>query len=147
MSQKSVITVIIISVILGLAMVGYLKAVPGVENGKREDGRPQIDVTPKSFDFKEVEFGKVVNYSFKVKNLGNEILEIKKVATSCACTTAKVNQEKISPGKETELLVTYDTAAMGRSSHGTGEQERIIYVKSSDPITPQVEVMIYAYVK
>ena len=89
---------------------------------------------------------KVVEYIFKVKNTGNEALEIKKVATSCACTTAKIDKEKINPGKETNLLVVYNTGAMS-GSHAKGEQERIIYVRSNDSVNPQVEVMIYADVK
>lgn len=145
MNQKNIITVIIILAILGLAIVGYFKAVPGAKD--QTGSRPQIEITPKSFDFGEVEFGKIAEYVFKVKNLGSEILEIKRVATSCACTSAKVNKEKISPGQEAELLVSYDTAAMGSSSHGKGEQERIIYIKSNDPVNPQTEVMIYADVK
>lgn len=130
---------------MGLLIYGYSRATPGVKN--QTTPRPKIEITPKSFDFGNVSFGQVVNYTFKVKNLGNEILEIKKVATSCACATAKTDKEKIEPGQTTELLVTYDTAAMGRGPHGKGKQERIIYVKSNDPVNPQVEVMIYANVK
>lgn len=139
------LSLILVLIILGLAGYGYLKSVPGVEN--QAGNLPKIEISPKIFDFGEIEFGKVVEYGFKVKNSGNKILEIKRVATSCACTTAKIAKENISPGEETELLVSYDTAAMGRSSHGMGKQERIIYVKSNDPLNPQVTTMIYAYVK
>ncbi len=68
------------------------------------------------------------------------------MATSCGCTTAKVSKEKINPGEEIELQVSYDTGAMS-GDHARGEQERIIYIKSNDPINPQVEAMIYADVK
>lgn len=131
-------------VVLGLAVLGYFKATPSAEN--QTENLPRIEISPQDFDFGDIDYGQVVEYSFKIKNLGKEILEIKRVATSCACTTAKVTQEKISPGEETDLIVAYDTGAMG-GSHGEGKQERIIYVKSNDPINPQVEVMIYANVK
>lgn len=131
-------------IILGMAIFGYFKAIPAAEN--QTEARPKIEITPQFFDFKEVEYGQVVEHSFKVKNLGNEILEIKRVATSCACTTGKVVKEKLAPGEETELLVTYDTGAMS-GPHGKGRQERIIYIKSNDTINPQVEVMIYAYIR
>jgi hypothetical protein len=130
--------------ILGLAGYGYFKSMPGVKNPAMP--KPQIEIAPESFDFGDISFGQVVNYTFKVKNLGNEILEIKRVATSCPCATAKINKESFQPGEEGELLVTYDTAAMGRGSHGKGKQERIIYVKSNDPEKPQVEVTIRANV-
>lgn len=130
-------------IILGFAVFGYFKAVPGVQN---QENLPKIEIAPKTFDFGEINFGEVVNYSFKIKNLGKEVLEIKRVATSCACTTAKILKEKINPGEETELSVVYDSGAMG-SSHGKGRQERIIYVKSNDPVSPQLDVTIYATIK
>lgn len=143
--MKPKIVLILVILILGLAVFGYFKATPGVEN--QTENLPKIEITPSSFDFGTVEFGQVLNYSFLVKNRGKEILEIKRVATSCGCTTAKIAKEKISPGEEVELEVSYDTKAMGESSHGRGKQERIIYVKSNDPISPQAEVLIYAYVR
>ncbi len=142
--MKPKIWVFLILIILTLATYGYFKSIPGVKN--EAQSRAEIDISPSFFDFGEIEYGQVAEYTFLVKNLGEETLEIKKVATSCACTKAKISKENIKPGEITELLVTYDTGAMS-GAHAKGEQERIIYVKSSDPINPQVEVMIYANVK
>ena len=142
--MKLKIILILGLIILGTAVYGFFKATPGVGN---QQNLPKIEITPLSFDFGEIEFGKIVEYAFKVKNTGKEVLEIKRVATSCACTIAKVNKETLEPGQETELTVKYDTAAMGDGPHGRGKQERIIYVKSSDPLKPQTEVMIYANVQ
>ena len=144
MSSKIKFFLILGVIIFGLAIFGYFKAIPGVKN--QTENLPKIEITPKVFDFGEINYGQIVKYNFKVKNIGTEILEIKRVATSCACASAKIAKEKIEPGEEVELLVTYDSGAMG-SSHGKGRQERIIYVKSNDPINPQAEVMIYATVK
>ena len=131
-------------VIIGLAVLGYLKAVPGVEN--QTDSRPQIEITPKSFDFKEIKYGSIVEHTFKIKNLGKGTLEIKRVATSCACTSAEVEKEIIEANQEVDLKVRYNTGLMS-GSHAKGDQERIIYIKSNDPVNPQVEVTIHAYVK
>lgn len=144
MKLKLLFLIILVSITIGLAAYGYFKAIPGVEN--QTENLPKIEITPRSFDFGEVNYGQVVEYSFKVKNTGNEILEIKRVATSCACATAKIDKEKINPGEEVELLVTYDTGAMG-GAHGKGRQERIIYIRSNDLKNPQMEVIIYALVK
>ncbi len=144
MKSKTLFLFFLVLIIIGLAIYGYFKAIPGLEN--HEGNLPKIEITPISFDFGEIEYGQVVEYTFKVKNTGLEVLEIRRVATSCACTTAKIVQEKINPGEEAELLVTYDTGAMS-GPHGKGEQERIIYVKTNDPINPQIEAMIYANVK
>lgn len=145
MSQKSILIIIVIIAIFGLAIISYFRAIPGVEN--QTDNRPQIEVTPPTFDFNEIEYGSIAKHTFKIKNLGNETLEIKKVATSCACTSAEVGKKILEPNEETGLNVTYNTGLMGDSPHAKGEQERIIYIKSNDPVNPQVEVMIYANVK
>lgn len=144
MNQKSSIIIIILA-ILGLAIIGYFRAVPGVEN--QTDNRPQIEVTPQTFDFNEIEYGSIAKHTFKIKNLGKETLEIKKIATSCACTSAEVGKKILGPDEEIDLNVSYNTGLMGDSPHAKGEQERIIYVKSNDPINPQIEVIIQAYVK
>ncbi|MFQ6049606.1 MAG: DUF1573 domain-containing protein [Candidatus Paceibacterales bacterium] len=144
MKSKIQFFLIIGLAILGLVGYGYFKATPGIEN--QTGSLPKIEISPQLFDFGEVEYGQVAEYTFKVKNAGSAILEIKKVATSCACTTAKIAKEKINPGEEVNLQVVYNTGAMS-GPHAKGEQERIIYVKNNDPINPQVEVMITAYVK
>ncbi len=144
MKQRIVFFLILVLVMIGLAVYGYFGAVPGVDN--QTENRPQIEIMPQSFDFGEIEYGEIAKHTFLVKNSGSQILEIKKVATSCACTKAEVGQKEIKPGETVELQVTYDTGAMS-GPHGRGEQERIIYIKSNDPISPQTEVTITAYVK
>lgn len=130
-------------IILGIAVYGYYKSVPGLENERA--ARPQIEITPQDFNFGQIQYGQEVNYVFLVKNAGQEVLEIKRLSTSCGCTSAKIAKEQINPGETTELLVVYDTGAMS-GPHALGQQERIIYIKSSDPINPQVEVTIHANV-
>lgn len=136
---------IIIAAVIGIpAIYGYFKATPPVSGG--QDSVPKIEITPESYDFGTIVFGTIAEYNFKVKNSGKETLEIKRVATSCGCTTAKVSQIKINPGETADLSVKYDTAAMGEGPHGTGKQDRIIYIKSNDPVNPQIEVTISAFV-
>ena len=142
--KSKIFVFIIIGIIGGLAIYGYFNAVSPFQN--QREGRPKIEVIPKSYDFGEIKYGKIVRHSFKIRNLGNEVLEIKKLATSCACTEAKIVKDRIFPGEEAELKVIYDTGAM-TGLHAKGTQERIIYIKTNDPISPQTEVMIYAYVK
>ena len=142
--KQRVVIFIILGIIFGLAIYGYFTAVPGVEN--HTDKQPKIEITPQSFDLGEVQYGDVAKHTFKIKNLGNEVLEIIKVATSCACTSAEASQKKINPGEEADLFVTYNTGTMS-GPHAKGAQERIIYTKSNDPVNPQTEVIIKAYVK
>ncbi len=137
--MKLKISLFIILIVLGLASYGYFKAIPEIQD---ERNLPKIEISPRTFDFGEINFGDVVNYNFTVNNTGNEVLEIRRIATSCPCASAQITEEKINPGESAELLVSYDSGAMG--AHGRGEQERIIYIRSNDPINPQIEVTIYA---
>lgn len=141
--QKLKFVIPIIVLMAGLAVLGYFKAIPG-DTGSGD--KPEIEISPKTFDFGDIQYGDIVEYDFIVKNMGNEPLEIKRVATSCSCTSAKVAKETLLPGETANLHVRYDSGAMGLA-HGKGEQERIIYIKSNDPATPQAESMIFANVK
>lgn len=145
MKTKILLPAMLLAVIAALVIAGYLKATPPPDN-QTQDG-PKIEISPASFDFGQIEFGKIVETKFTVKNNGNQLLEIKRVATSCGCTTAKISKEKIDPGESAVLLVVYDTAAMGSGPHGKGKQDRIIYIRSNDPANAQIETTITAYVE
>lgn len=142
MKLKIFLSILFFVIILGV--LGYLKAIPGIE--EVSDNYPLIEVTPDFFDFFEIEYGSIVEHTFKIKNIGNKDLEINKIATSCACTSAEIEKEIIMPNEEINLKVTYNTGLMS-GPHGKGDQERIIYIRSNDPINPQIEATIHAYVK
>lgn len=142
MTKKLPYLFLIFLVFAGLGIYGYFKATSG---GNAVSG-PRIKIEPKNFDFGHVSYGETVETSFVVRNEGQAVLEIRRVGTSCSCTTAKVDKEKIDPGESVRLSVVYDSGAMGEF-HGKGKQERIIYVRSNDPENPQTEVMIFADVQ
>ncbi len=135
--------IIFVIIFIVFAIYGYFKAIPGIEDSTEK--YPKIEAAPGSFDFGEIEYGQIAEHTFRVKNSGDEILEIKKVSTSCACTTAKIEKETLNPGEEVNLFVRYDTGLM-TGSHAKGEQERIIYIKTNDSVNPQIEITIKAYV-
>lgn len=140
--------IIIVSFFLGIlifALYGYFRATPSFENGEQET-RPIIEILPESFDFGEVTYGQTLEHKFSLKNLGEVELKIKRIATSCACTKAWVEKEVVAPGESIDLIVKYETGAMS-GPHALGDQERIIFVQTNDPINPQIEVMIYATVR
>ncbi|MDP2926727.1 MAG: DUF1573 domain-containing protein [bacterium] len=141
MTKKWPYLFLVFLVLISLGVYGYFKATSG-----EAAAGPRIEVEPKNFDFGGVLYGEIVETNFIVKNQGKEILEIKRIGTSCSCTTAKVDKPKINPGENAQILVSYDTGAMGEF-HGKGKQERIIYVRSNDPENPQTEVIISADVQ
>lgn len=127
-------------------VLGYFRAVPSSLLNQNNTQTAKIVLEPQVFDFGEVEFGKIVEQTFSVKNIGNKTLEIKRVSTSCACTKAKIDKERLEPEETANLLVSYDSGAMGKQVKGK-KIERFIYIKSSDLLNPQVEITIYARVK
>lgn len=143
MKIKIIISIVIGLAVLGFGTYGYFKATPETE--EQAESNPKIEITPSFFGFGEIKYGEIAKNTFTVKNLGDKTLEIKKIATSCGCTTAEIGSENIAPQETAELKVTYDTGAMS-GSHATGQQERIIYIRSNDPVNPQAEITIDAYV-
>ncbi|MEK7636358.1 MAG: DUF1573 domain-containing protein [Patescibacteria group bacterium] len=90
-----------------------------------------------------------VSRVFKIKNSGISPLRIKKIYTSCMCTTATLDNtgvkqgpfgmpghggfpsslnETIEPNQEAEITVVYDPAAHGPA--GVGKVRRVIYIET-----------------
>lgn len=143
MQNTGIAIVIVGMAALGMLGYGFFKATPGA--GDLAGSLPMIEAEHESFDFGDVVYGDIAKHTFILKNVGSQPLEIKRIATSCACTTAKAELKSILPGQQIELMVTYDTGAMS-GPHGKGDQERIIYIQSNDPVNPQIEVTIHARV-
>ncbi len=135
--SSSIILIFIAVVIVAATAYGYQTTDnPGIK------GHPEIRVTPTSHDFGEIP-KEAVNYTFTVENTGIGPLEIKKVSTSCACTTAKIDSERIEQGQSASMLVTFDPNAMEKIEENVF---RIVYIKSNDPEQPEVEIEIRAKV-
>ncbi|MBI2042557.1 MAG: DUF1573 domain-containing protein [Candidatus Nealsonbacteria bacterium] len=143
MQKTLVIFSIVAAAALSMLGYGYIKATP--DPGGLTGSFPAIEIIPEFFDFGEVAYGEVAKHIFVLKNTGSQPLELKRISTSCACTTAKATVETILPGQQTKLTVSYDTGAMS-GPHGKGDQERIIYIQSNDPMKPQIEAIIHARV-
>ena len=137
MLMKKILVPIILIIFTGT--YGYFAALPKPEG----DGLAMAEISPATHDFGEIEFGEIVTKEFTIVNNGETELEIRRVATSCACTTAEVDKRSIEPGGSAVLTVVYDSAAMGRS-HADGREERIVYIRTNDPAKPQMEVTVYA---
>jgi hypothetical protein len=137
--------IIFIVLLIAFSIYGYFKAIPGLQENKGAKF-PKVELSLDSFDFGQIEYGQIAEHTFKVKNSGQEVLEIKRLSTSCACTSAEIEKETLNPGEEVNLWVEYNTGLM-TGDHAKGNQERIIYIKTNDPINPQVEITIKAYVK
>lgn len=111
----------IVTMALGLV----LSAAAG--NGPKpriECAEPVRRITPA-----DVEAGEV-RHTFRLRNTGNEALEIRRVETHCGCTDLNLSHRLVPPGAETQLSITL--SLRGREGH----VEKYLLVHSNDPQAP-----------
>lgn len=103
--------------------------------------QPRIEAAAPSFDFGNVLEGTAVKHDFTIKNVGQGDLVIGQVQTSCGCTVAKSDKQRLHPGEQTDLPVTFDTR------HEKGHASRRIDVYTNDPQTPDLALEIHGVVR
>ena len=107
-------------------------------------------IEKESFDFGEISMAAGnVSHAFKIKNSGSEPITVKKLYTSCMCTTASLMfgskkfgpygmaghgfipeiNKTIDPGEEAAIEAVFDPAAHGPA--GVGLIERAITIENS----------------
>lgn len=103
-------------------------------------GPPNVSVSPSSHDFGDIVQSKgPVTTTFTVKNKGGEELIINRLSTSCGCTTAEMDSSPIQPKESREMTVTFDPMV---HPDQFGKIERVVYLQTSDPEKPEVEIDI-----
>lgn len=136
--------IIIIGVaVIGVVIYSYQQASESETEVINKQSGPHIVVDPAIYDFGRVKFGDVPEYTFVVKNTGDQNLEIEGVSTSCACTKGEMKVSSIAPGEQVDLVVNFDPAVHGDDSD-MGELTRTVYITSNDSSQEEIEVKIYA---
>lgn len=113
-------------------------------NGKVVNDKALLGESPKIYfpemthNFGKVEYGKVVDYDFKILNQGNSVLNIKDIQTSCGCTAALIDNKTIKPGENGTIKVQLNT-----QGHA-GKLVRRVTIKSNDPKDPVSVLTIFA---
>jgi hypothetical protein len=93
------------------------------------------------YDFGTVLEGDRVAHSFTIKNIGTKDLIISGVKTSCGCTAAAPSVNRVPPGGESQIAVTFDTHFQ------KGHRERVITAYTNDPTTHDVLMTLQGDVK
>lgn len=112
-------------------------AAPAAQEKKEVNpNAPILNLKEENYVFGEVAEGPQVTHEFKFTNNGKEPLVLANVRASCGCTTPSWPKEPILPGKESTILVTYNT--QGRPGPFTksititsnaSEPNKVIYIK------------------
>lgn len=101
---------------------------------------PRLSPEHRSHDFGTVLQGKIVEHRFPFTNTGDADLVIEEVSTPCGCTAVLADQTVVAPGASSAIEATYDSAAR------SGVVERVITVRSNDPVEPELELTLVATV-
>ncbi|MBI2432684.1 MAG: DUF1573 domain-containing protein [Candidatus Hydrogenedentes bacterium] len=93
-------------------------------------GGPKIESPEPEFDFGSIDNEEKVEHDFVIKNVGDALLEIARVKTSCGCTVAELKEKSLQPGAET--IVSATMSIKGKQ----GVQTKYLTVESNDPAQP-----------
>jgi hypothetical protein len=109
---------------------------------RAEEGRPRprIRVEPEGFDFGRVRPQRTLRKEFRLLNLGDAPLVIERISRSCGCTRASTEVSTLEPGESTPLHVAVETR------RARGPVENSVLVRSNDPETPALRVLLRATV-
>jgi hypothetical protein len=100
------------------------------------EGTPKIHFDQTLYDFGKTSQVATVSGVFKFKNAGDAILKVEPPKPSCGCTVAELKPDTLPPGATGELAFTLNLG-LYRSI-----LEKHIAVRSNDPLTPEVSLII-----
>lgn len=73
------------------------------------NGTPQISFDVYEHSFGTIAQGEKVSYTFNFRNIGDGMLQINDVTTSCGCTASKYSNEPVAPGESGTVEVIFDS--------------------------------------
>lgn len=101
---------------------------------------PRVEILPKIFDAGRVLEGDEIRVNFKIKNKGEDILEILDIEKDCGCTFIVIDKNTIEPGDSAFLKA-------GIVTEGKKEEfEEEILIKTNDPYEPHIRLKIKAHI-
>ncbi len=106
------------------------------------DSGPSIYFPEDSWDFGEITPDELPSHIFKFENMGDEVLMIKETKVSCeSCIDLIISTRELNPGEVGELKITLNSLDM------IGRFTKRIYMKSNDPVNPQVTIIVSGFIK
>lgn len=126
--------------------VSQLQTTPSLDSTEDSHAKasgvdPVIETHEYEYDFGRIpRSGGVVEKRFEIENHGKGVLEIGEITTSCACTTATVEQTALAFDEHTDLVVVFDP---NLHDEPPDRFKRQIWVAANDPKTPELEFTIW----
>lgn len=102
---------------------------------------PKLKFEKNLIDFGRVDNSEKISIELAIINEGKSDLYIRKIKSTCSCTTTNPNKEVLKPGESGSLNITFDPR--GR----TGSQQKLITIFSNDPRASAQRLTVKAFVK
>jgi hypothetical protein len=91
----------------------FLFTIAGFAQAKKETieskHQAEIKFEEPQHDFGTIKEGSVVSWEFRFQNVGDTLLILKNVLTSCGCTIVEWPKEPIKPGESASIIVNFDS--------------------------------------
>ncbi len=108
----------------------------GTAAAQSDTDRPVLDVQPAELDLGTMQQNQSVDRPVTIRNLGTQPLHIDEIAPDCGCTIAKLENQDLPPGGETQVNINFN------SQHFQGGIEKIVRIYSNDPTYPIFELKL-----
>jgi len=100
------------------------------------ENAPTISFDDESFNFGKTASADKIEHDFKFTNKGKSDLIIRKIRSTCGCTTVAPEKTVIKPGESSSFKAIFNPGSR------KGMQTKSIYVISNDPKNPNVRLTI-----
>ena len=126
---------------ISLFTLGALLAASGVldAQGDPQSG-PRLQLGQREWDFGQIWTGDPCRIEIKMKNVGDALLKILDIRSSCGCTAAEPGKRELAPGESDTMTVTYDTNKTAKAVKHT------VTIMTNDPIEPQITFELHGEV-
>lgn len=97
---------------------------------------PVITFDSESHDFGRLSAGETISYSFHFRNTGSADLIISGTSATCGCTVADYPKDRIAPGGEGYVTVTFKSA--GKVGH---QFQEVTVVTNAQPASVKLRIL------
>lgn len=101
-------------------------------------GQPRISINETNFDFGFAPEGAYMMHTYIIRNSGNDTLRIKRVRTTCGCTSAPLSKMAIAPGDSGDITIIFNST---RYFHKTS---KAAIIATDDPERPSEKITFVA---
>jgi hypothetical protein len=123
----------------GLRAADAVPAAPppvGLALGETNGLGPRLQCAAPVHDFGQVTGGEVARHEFVFTNVGDGVLEVREVRSSCGCTTAGTWSRQVEPGQSGSIPIELHTEDV------SGLLEKPLTVVCNDPFQPEVTLLV-----